>query len=148
MAVISLEDFKKLATWEVEIPGFQATSDPITVRIKSTGIMNLLANGRIPNQLMGQVTELFGEGEVTKDNISGMVSEDSKKAAMKKMTEGDDTMKSMATLMKIFAENALVEPTYQEIGDMLTDEQLTEIFGHTMGGVTELEPFHEEQGTK
>ncbi len=59
--IITLEQFKSKAHRIIPIPGFSKDSEPIYIQIKSTGIMNLLANGRIPNTLLGKVTELVGD---------------------------------------------------------------------------------------
>ena len=149
MAVISIEEFKKLSSREVKIHPFIVGEEPITVRVKSTGIMNLISNGRIPNQLMSKVTELFGDTTaVAKDSNPGEITDEAKAAAMSKLQANEGSLGDMAALMKIFAENALVEPAYSEIGEYLTDEQLSDLFSAAMGGIIELEPFHDDEGTK
>ena len=47
----------------------------------------------------------------------------------------------MASLLRVFAKASLVQPSYDEIGDYLTDEQLMTLFSAMYGEVTDLESF-------
>ena len=72
--IISVEEFKNRAFNVIPIPGFKEGDEPIFVQIRATGVMSLIANGRIPNTLLGKVTELFGGGEkVEKDKSSNKI---------------------------------------------------------------------------
>ncbi len=53
----------------------------------------------------------------------------------------------MTNVMYIMAENALIEPSIEElknVGLELTDEQIVALFNYTQEGVNELDSFREE----
>ena len=110
--------------------------------------MNLIANGRIPNTLLGKVTELFGETqEVTKDNLDmKSITDDQKRKALEKLNKSDSGIQDMAELLRVFAEAALVQPTYAEIGEYMTDDQLMTIFSAMYGEVASAESFRSNEG--
>ena len=66
--IITAEQFRQKSFQIIPLPGFGKDAELIYVQIRSAGVMNLIANGRIPNTLLGKVTELFGETqEVTNE---------------------------------------------------------------------------------
>ena len=52
----------------------------------------------------------------------------------------------MAELLCVFAEAALVLPTYAEIGEYMTDDQLMTIFSAMYGEVASAESFRSNEG--
>ncbi len=112
--------------------------------------MSLIANGRIPNTLLGKVTELFGGGEkVEKDNatVSG-ITEGQKQAALAKLSKTDTGIADMAELLQVFASASLVQPKYEDIKDYMTDEQLMAIFSAMYGEVLNAESFRSNKGNE
>ena len=141
--IISVEQFKSKAHRIIPIPGFGQFVEPIYIQIKSTGIMNLLANGRIPNTLLGKVTELFGDNsKVEKDSIPTTdITSAQRQEALDKLTKSDSGIQDMAELLRVFASAAMVNPSYDEVKEYMTDDQLMAIFSAMYGEVTEVESF-------
>lgn len=108
----------------VKLPDF-APGQPFVAKMRRPSLMALAKNGRIPNPLLKSVTELFeGGGQV--------VVKDDKKLA------------DIYDLCNIFAEAALIEPSFEDIkaaGLELTDEQLMFIFKYSQAGNEAAENF-------
>lgn len=123
--VTSLEELKIMAQGEViELPSF-ISGQRFVVRVKKPSLLNLIRKGVIPNKLLSAAEELFYG---------------------KKASTGVD-LKQLTDVMFIMAENAIVEPSVQDlnsIGLELTDNQLVTLFNYTQSGVSELESFREE----
>lgn len=127
--VTSIEELKKVAFGElVELPPF-VDGVPFVARLKRPSIMQLAAEGMIPNSLLTKANELFS-------NDRGAIDPDD-----------ENMMKDMIGVMKIIAKASFVEPTYQELEDAnieLTDQQYMAIFNYTQQGVKALESFRTE----
>ena len=141
--IVSVDQFRSLAHRVIPIPGFTQDAEPIYIQIKSTGIMNMLANGRIPNTLLGKVTELFGDtSKVEKDSIpTAGITEQQKKEALAKLSSTDSGLQDMAELLRVFASASMVQPSYDEVKDYMTDDQLMAVFSAMYGEVMEVESF-------
>ena len=124
--ITSLEELKIMAQGEViELPPF-ITGKRFIVRVRKPSLLNLIRKGIIPNKLLSAAEELFYG---------------------KKASTGVD-LKQLTDVMFIMAENAIVEPSVQDlnsIGLEITDDQLVALFNYTQGGLSELESFREEQ---
>lgn len=129
MAITSFEQFKQKAFKEVDLPGFEE-GEVVTVRLRKVSILSLASSGKIPNSLMGVVNQLFGKaGKASEEEVA--------QTSMEHLTE-------MSKLLNIIAESALVEPTYSEIGEYLTDEQKNAIFEFSQSGVKQVTPIVSE----
>lgn len=126
MAITSLEQFKAKAFQEVTLPGFEK-GGTVTVRLRRVSILGLASSGKIPNSLMGTVKKLF---DGTKRGVS---TESAAVSALDNLTE-------MSRLLEVIAEQALIEPKYSEIRDLLTDDQKNAIFEYSQEGITALAP--------
>ena len=144
--IITADAFRQRAFRVIYIPGFTEGDEPISIQIKSTGIMNMLANGKIPNTLLGKVTELFGaNSSVPKDTVpSSVITEEQKSEAVKNLSKTDSGFQDMAELLKVFAANAMVQPSYEEVKDYMTDEQLMAVFSAMYGEAQSLESFRKD----
>lgn len=126
---ISAEAFKQYSTRIVEISGFDEGTK-IPIQIKSVGLLGMLRSGKISNTLLNQVTEVFGEDtNVTKEKVEQL------------STQNNGQLVEMSELLETFASQVMVKPTFQEVGDYMTDTQLMEIFEIAQGGIKELEDF-------
>ncbi|MHC1681393.1 MAG: hypothetical protein AB6733_00270 [Clostridiaceae bacterium] len=127
MAITSLNEIKAKAAIEVVLPGWD--NDPFICKLRRVGLMELVANGKIPNPLMETVTELF-EGKLNKDDVK--TSEDK----YKRMYEG----------LNFFCKAAMVEPTFEEVEEImsLTDNQRFMIYKFATDGVMMITPSTEE----
>ena len=116
--ITSVGDLENLKKGEViELPPFDENT-PLTARLKRPSLLTLCKNGTIPNTLLAAAQKIF-EGDKVGDILQ----------------YGD--------VLHIVAKAALVDPTYEEIKDLLTDDQLTVIFNYTQTGVLALLPFLE-----
>lgn len=138
---ITAEAFKNRAFRIITLPGFNPGDERIPVQIKSTGVMTMLSNGTIPNTLMVKVTELFGNSNGKTKNPKAAITKADKQAAIDKLNSSESGLQDMASLLRVFAKASLVQPSYDEIGDYLTDEQLMTLFSAMYGEVTDLESF-------
>ena len=125
--VISAEQFKQKANRVILIPGFSSSDEPIEIKVKSISIMGLISNKKIPNPLMPAVEKLFKIG-ANSTNI----------AEVEKTTE--DNILELTELLAFICEKTMVEPTYDEIGEYLTEDQMLAIFEMTQNTVNQLIP--------
>lgn len=123
---LTAEQIRAMAIKDVEIIGFD--EEPIIVKLKTLSLLGLAGSGKIPNSLLGTAMIMF-EG----------------KSSNKKSEDDKDNMSDMSKLIDVICMNALVEPSYEEIGDILTDDQKMEIFYYTQGGLKSLESFRKKQ---
>ena len=118
MEVTKIEDLNKLKEGEVvELPAFDDDT-PFTAKLKRPSLLALCKAGAIPNQLLGAAQEIF-EGR-QKSNI-----------------------KNYADVLDVIISQALIEPAYDDVKDLLTDMQRIAIFSYTQNGIKGLLPFRE-----
>ncbi|EKO1912858.1 esterase [Clostridium botulinum] len=126
LKVTNIEDLKKVAQGEViQLPQF-AQGIPFNARVKRVSLLNLVRKGVIPNKLLSAAEELFYGKQSSKENVD---------------------LTQMTDVMYIMAENALVEPSIEDlksVGLELTDEQIVALFNYTQEGVSELDSFREK----
>ena len=118
MKITKLEDLKKFNDGEVvELPAFD-DSTPFVARLKRPSLLALCKAGAIPNQLLGAAQEIF-EGK-QKSNV-----------------------KNYADVLDVIISQALIEPAYDDVKDVLTDMQRMAIFAYTQSGIKGLLHFRE-----
>jgi len=123
LQVTSLEEIKKQAQGTVvSMPGWG--SDKVNIRLKRPALTGLIRTGKVPNELLG-VAEKAIEGGTEAVVRSG----------------GFD---QMCELLYIVAENSIVEPSYEDLKELLTDEQLFFIYAYVMQGVRGMENFRKQ----
>uniref|UniRef100_UPI004025F055 hypothetical protein n=1 Tax=Candidatus Stercorousia sp. TaxID=3048886 RepID=UPI004025F055 len=135
--VISVEDFRKKATRIITIPGF-TDDECFEVMIKSVSVTDMLVNGKLPNSLIKIVSDMFksNDPKLSKDGeFNGDTME---------MLEDPDKLKELMNMMKVIAKEALVEPKFEDIEDVITTEQIQKIFEQASGGVNKVIPNNEE----
>ena len=124
--VLNIEELRAKSVQELTIPGF-IDGETITVKVQKPRLMVMMAQGKIPNPLMGAVTKLMkGQGNAK-----------------------DADMSEMAKVFEFYCKTCMVEPKYDDIADIITDDQMMFIFNWAMGGVQGLESFrpNQENGT-
>lgn len=121
--ILSIEQLKNMAMPIIEIPDFEGTGT-IKVRVQKPRLMVMASQGKIPNHLLGIVnTMMFGNKKEKKEvNIT-----------------------DVAKTYELYCRACLVEPSYEEIKDIITDDQMIAIFDWAMGDVKKLETFRSEQ---
>mgnify|MGYP000779884130 FL=1 len=135
--VISVEDFRKKATRIITIPGF-TDDECFEVMIKSVSVTDMLVNGKLPNSLKKIVSDMFksNDPKLSKDGeFNGDTME---------MLEDPDKLKELMNMMKVIAKEALVEPKFEDIEDVITTEQIQKIFEQASGSVNKVIPNNEE----
>ena len=121
LKVISAREFRKKATRIIEIDGFEP-SEKIAVRIKPASLLNLMMSGKLPNNLLGTVNELFDQKDDTQ--------------AMQLFEQDENKIKDIMEIIDLVCEQSLVEPTFEEIKDVITDTQKMQIMAEAQGNVT------------
>lgn len=128
LEVTSLEQLKEMAKGEIiPLPSF-VDGMSFNARVKKPSLLNLIQQGKVPNQLLSAANEIFYG-----------------KSSHKKDEEVD--MKEMSDLMMIMVKSALIEPTFEqlkELGLHLTDEQIVALFNYTQQGLKAIEKFRQE----
>ena len=129
MATTSLEAIRAAnAAEEIALSGWTPGTE-FVCRVRRPRLYELAAAGEIPNPLLPIVEELFMRNT----------------AALQKRDISDQSKALLA-----LAGLALVEPTAAEIHDVgavLTDDQLLEIYTYVLGGAAALAGFRAQQGS-
>ena len=129
--ILNINQIKEMAYSVIELPGFLA-GQTVNVKVQRPNIMALLSHGKIPNHLLSTVNQM----------ITGT---SSKKEKEDESSKGKEIVK----LYELYSEICLVEPTYQELKEYITDEQLEALFTWATTGVMSLDSFrpNEEDGS-
>lgn len=116
--------FKKVLI-PLEIPGFDGRQR-ITIKVQRPRILAMAAQGKIPNRLMTVATRVIGGAAKSKE----------------------PSIKDIAETIELYCQACMVEPTFDEIKDIITDDQMSAIFGWATSEVDELASFRgdEEDG--
>ena len=130
MSVISASEFRKRATRVIEIDGFEP-GEKIEVRIKPASLINLIVSGKLPNDLLATVEELFDKG----DNLQNQ----------DVFAQGTDKVKEIMGIIDLMCEQSLVEPLFGEIKDVITDNQKMQIMTAAQGNVKAAIPTVQKQ---
>lgn len=130
---ITAEEFIKLSSQEVEISGF-TKGEKIKVLLKDVSLTSMMIDGRVPNELVQTVEDVFAGSTPTV--------EEAQKVAK---NFDSDKIREMMSLMDVVCQEAMVQPKYDEVKNYMTDEQKNDIFAWTQRGVQELKPSDKEQ---
>jgi hypothetical protein len=117
--ITSRDEIEKLKRSEVvELPPF-LDGTPLVVRLRRPSLQRMAELGQIPNELSTALDDLM--------DISA--------------TESKSLIQDRAKVLSIVAEACMVEPTYEELRDVLDSTQLMAMWSWLMAGVRALEPF-------
>ena len=129
LKLTTLNDLEKYSKGQlVKLPPF-AEGQPFVARIKRPSMLQMVANGTIPNILLIKAQNLFLE------QTEGFDPDD------------ENMMKEMLQILEIVAKESLLEPKYEQIkecGLQLTDDQLMFLYNYSQQGIKILEPFRTE----
>lgn len=123
--ILSMEEMKGMAQPLVPIPNFDNTGY-IYVRLQRPRLLDMAKNGKIPNHLLGIASEMI-TGRREKEKLSDK-----------------EVLKQTALTMELYCSACLIEPSFKEFKEIMTDEQGDAIFSWAMGAVTELDSFRED----
>lgn len=122
MEIFDIKKLKEEATDIISIPNFKGNG-MINVRVQRPRIISMAAQGKIPNPLMGIATELIKKGV----NIE------------------DAKLKESSQMFELYCRVCMVEPTFEEMKDYITDDQMVKIFQYAIGGLNAVEPFRKDK---
>lgn len=131
MAIITAEQFRNKAISIIQIPGFEP-GEVFDIKVKKLSLVGLMSSGRIPNSLMAVVKDAF-------EGIKSSTEQDNESAVMDKAGE-------IGKLLDIVCKEAMLEPKYEDVADVMDDNQKLAIFEYTQGGVETVKPFHTVEG--
>lgn len=131
MAIISAEQFRNKAVSIIPIPGFDA-GETFEIKVKKLSIVGLMSSGKIPNSLM----------QVVKDAFAGIKSAGAEADESAIMDKAGDIGK----LLDIVCKEAMLEPQFDDIKDVMNDAQKLAVFQFTQGGVEEAKSFPAIEG--
>lgn len=122
----SIAEIKRQAGGEfVELPGF-IEGEHFIVKLRRPSLLAMVRQGRIPNTLLNEATELFSNGTSTVGR------------------NNENSLKEMMDVIEIICEASLIQPTWKELKDNdieLTDEQLMAMFSYSQRGIKGVEQF-------
>ena len=129
MSVISAEAFKNKATRIIKIDGFEP-KEKIEVRIKPASMLGMIAAGKLPNNLLQTVDDLF-------------ISKGNKKSKGKVDTSdmNPDELKMVMEMIDTICRDCMVEPLFDDIKMFMTDTQKMQIMSESTGTVNAVIPF-------
>ena len=129
MSVISAEAFKNKATRIIKIDGFEP-NEKIEVRIKPASMLGMIAVGKLPNNLLQTVDDLF-------------ISKGNKKSKGKVDTSdmNPDEFKMVMGMIDAICRDCMVEPLFDDIKMFMTDTQKMQIMSESTGTVNAVIPF-------
>lgn len=123
--IFNIEEMKAMAAPVVAIPNFDNTGT-INVRLRRPRLLDMARQGEIPNHLIGIANQML----LGKQNNAKL---DDKKS-----------LEQISSIMELYARACLVEPTYEEFKEVITDEQGDAIFAFAMGEVSGLDSFRKD----
>lgn len=129
MSVISAEAFKNKATRIIKIDGFEP-NEKIEVRIKPASMLGMIAVGKLPNNLLQTVDDLF-------------ISKGNKKSKGKVDTSdmNPNELKMVMEMIDTICRDCMVEPLFDDIKMFMTDAQKMQIMSESTGTVNAVIPF-------
>lgn len=121
------EYFKENAYRTVIVPGFNK-GEELEFKLRNISLVSLMTTGKITNTLMGSAVSLFNgkNKNVDLEKMSG------------------EQLSDLIKLMKTFCREVMVEPSYDDVGEYLTDEMIFAIFGSSTKEVADVSSFREE----
>ena len=136
MAVISAKEFKAKATREIQIPGFDA-NETFTIRIRPMSLLGMIRQGKVDNELLASVLDLFKSNEQKMDVKKGTVAD----GLDMDVLQHPEMLQNLDELMRKVAQEVMISPAYNEVADYLTDGQLQAIFTEAQGKIQQVKPI-------
>ena len=131
MAIITAEQFRAKSVAIISIPGFDP-GETFEIKVRKLSLVGLISSGKIPNSLMKVVKDAFA-------GIKSSADDEDESAVMDKAGE-------IGKLMNIVCKEAMLEPTFDDVKDVMNDAQMLAVFQFTQGGVEEVKPFPAVEG--
>ncbi len=123
LKAMTVDEIRAASAPVVELPAFE-NGVPLRARLRRASLISLLIANKIPNDLLAIAHEAMDKGI----DPTGF-------------DPGD--LPKLGSLMKTMCSATLVEPTWEEVGELLTDEQINAIMLYATGGAKALDSFRE-----
>lgn len=123
---MSIDKFKEGST-TIKIPGFDGLED-IEIKVKRPQLMSMMTQGKIPNRLLG-VAALATNGK----NFEYKSEDEIEKA------------KELAEWVSFYCEICMVNPSYEEAKDSITDDQALSIYAWAVAPIGVLRSFRNKE---
>ena len=114
-------------TTTITIPAFNGI-DELEIEVKRPNLTKMIENNEIPNPLMGAAYAA----------TTGMI-------ITKKKENVEEEAKTFIDLTNLYCSVCMVEPTFDEVKEYLTDDQKVAITTWAMSDVKTLRRFHTQQ---
>lgn len=127
LKAITIEELKKVKTQIIQISDFSGEGT-FNVEVRRPSLLTLATSGNIPNELIGDVNDLF----------------------FGKKEEKDIEMAKLKEIYDGIVKATLVSPTFEELKEndiQLTEVQIGELYKYVVGGVKELKYFRKIQNS-
>ena len=123
---ITAEEFLSRATQIIDIHGWEP-GETIQVKVRRVSMTSLIASGQVPNTLLKHA---YSDA----DEFVAVARDDT------------DTTAQAVAMIDAVAKAVLLEPSWNEVGEFLTDQQKIDLFNYAQGGLAALESFRPGQG--
>lgn len=124
--ILNIEELRKMAHPIIDIPGF-SPGETIKVKVQQPNLLKMARNGTIPNALLN-VAAVMTMGE---------------KVQLKEDAPDEDKLKAMNDVIELYNRACLVEPSFDDFFDLMTDAQKGHIFSWAIGQASDLNSFRE-----
>lgn len=129
LKVTSMAEIRSRACQVVALPGWEP-GETFNVRLRRASLLSLVQHGTIPNQLLPIVYKIINSG-----------------GKFNPLTDsGPEEFTQFIEMLNAICKAVLVEPTYDDVAEYLTDTQRTAIFIYAQQGLRALETFRRRQG--
>lgn len=128
---ISAAEFKNKATKLINIPGFEP-GEEIQILIKPATLLSMIVGGKLPNELLTAVSELFQGPQLSEEEMG------------KKLLNDRKSMEAFNQMLEQVCTEVMLEPKYIEIKEFMTDKQRQSVFTQATGNVNQLTPIDKE----
>src|SRR5699024_896249 len=126
--ILSIKELREMAYTVIDIPNFDNIGT-IKIKVQKPQLLKMASEGTIPNHLLNiAVTATTGEQKKSTDKMNN-------KEKLKMVNES----------MELYCLACMVEPRYEDIKDILTDDQRGTIFNWAIGEVSGLDSFRNEK---
>ena|SRR5699024_5378532 len=126
--IFSVDKLKEMATTILPVPGFNNGDEKINFRVQKPRLMAMAAQGKVPNYLLGVVNDI-------------MYGPNNEKGKKKENPDPSEIIKTY----ELYCRACMVEPSYEEVADFITDEQMATVFHFGIGQVSSLNSFRKKE---
>lgn len=119
-------DFKDNSV-EIQIPSFDGLDD-IAIKVKRPQLMSMMAQGKIPNHLLGIATQATLGNQPKKGDKNDL-----------------EQAKDLAQWIEFYCTICMVEPKYEEVRDNITDDQALAVYAWAIAPISHLRTFRDKE---